>query len=1584
MKKVYLHGKLGKRFGRKWEIAAHTPAEIIKGLDANADGFFEYIQKKAIDGESYLLLSKPPKKIKNEEDAGNSLILHNDVNIKYKASEIHIVPLASGGAFITSALAVVGIAAGTFASTMIVAMVWGAIISVAMNLIFKPPKPPKRGTPTTTKSYLMRGANSRQAQGIAVPLGYGRLKIGAANVSVSTQVMKIDDSKSTHALESFSSSEYLDLLCEGPIEGFVNKNGGAISGGDIREGIYLNDVQVKNTPVKNSQEGTLNYILNDSEDSGDGKPLLKKGEAFDSTILSESINSIVNHDIMIIGSSPYDANRKGISYNQTVDAAVGNQAKIVSHFVSNRDVSSATFSLMSELSISNDDGGTAPNNVKFAILIVRNHKEYNVLSPESGCYVTQNKNQPIATSLDLEVSRDNLKRDMSYLNELFGAEFLAGSNEAVLNAGGMVRQLVHTNEVRNNQVAILEANFDTYSSLLVQKSDEGFPFFMLTGICSSSYQFNINVQYSAALNSSEISGGVTFKIVKLSPEYDPSVKDGLSGGLNKRRNLKLAHVKETILERMLYPNSAMVRITLDSKNFSQMPNRTYHAKLKKILIPKNYDPVSRKYVGPWNGLFKGQDDIAQSVNEVSDSSRYWSDNPAWVFFDLLSNPRYGIGKYGLEEDHIDKWQLYKLAKYCDELVETDYPVETSTGKPRAFSCKSRQRRSSSGFNILVEGNDPGFTSAKFAQEFGSGTSFAGKKVAFFIHQHSFSSQNSDGSMLELTSDQKLAIATNSINKVGDIVIEERTIIKSDATQKVVTLSGPNFADNSAVFRSSQGSTLIGGCATQINYAIVEPRFVANLYLTERSEALQIINSMASIFRGMIGYSAGKVSASFDSPKSPIQLFNNSNVIGGDFNYLGTQKNKKITASLVRFNNKDKNFKPDVVYEEDSSSMQSLGYIENETMGFGITSEGQARRLAKWSLLTSQLETESIKFSAGQEASYLLPGSVFEVCDEARVGSNKSGRVLDVQLYRDKVVLVQDGQFVTQDVSQYFDPYILIDKDNLSNPILGKVDISISRAQTNESLEGIQARSKFETSDEDQLVEIESLRSSQIVRFEGSISLDFDINNFGPQGQKTIVHDLKLKLSVQFSISDDLIKSYNHSLSDGDLVSFSSEGQLPGGLDVYSSDSGRYYVISSTKHTFQVSLFRDGQPVNIFNAGKDYFGNEGGFHYLIIFKESFVTDSLSQVGLGSPYSIKGLMSGTSGDKDVSKNFKESLSVSGNPAPNWFESDFLGTFHYSSPTWIYVSNLGWIYAAELTGRALGNSAGFWMYLGSEIDGIGWVWTNDDLKDTFWYISDSKKWVYVMYTNSKKTKISGLFVYDDDLSLIKGGKYILGKNRELFISMVASNGYFLIFDQIDDLSTYMVPLTSQPPAVSASLNNPSLQESSIINFVKIESQHSSQGKDGVVVELAGDHSVEFDLARSLEIFGVDTDNQFGSFINSKWQFIRLASNRVELVASSSAAALLSSAVFINQQKGTLSIVKIFRFEAELDLKSQLFRTVSVKEITENNYEVVGLEYNPSKFLAADSKGVTRSPSLPIPPQADMSIPDPPDGLLLFDLSV
>jgi predicted phage tail protein len=103
---------------------------------------------------------------------------------------------------------------------------------------------------------------------------------------------------------------------------------------------------------------------------------------------------------------------------------------------------------------------------------------------------------------------------------------------------------------------------------------------------------------------------------------------------------------------MSYPNTAYVGTALDAELFgSSPPQRAYEVDGLQIRVPVNYDPVARTYAGLWDGTFK----IA------------WTNNPAWVFYDLLTNPRYGLGS-DIPQGSVDKWALYSIGQYCDELV----------------------------------------------------------------------------------------------------------------------------------------------------------------------------------------------------------------------------------------------------------------------------------------------------------------------------------------------------------------------------------------------------------------------------------------------------------------------------------------------------------------------------------------------------------------------------------------------------------------------------------------------------------------------------------------------------------------------------------------------------------------------------------------------------------------------------------------------------------------------------------------------------------------------------------------------------
>lgn len=108
----------------------------------------------------------------------------------------------------------------------------------------------------------------------------------------------------------------------------------------------------------------------------------------------------------------------------------------------------------------------------------------------------------------------------------------------------------------------------------------------------------------------------------------------------------------TILDtKFTYPNTAMIGLQVDATQFNTVPQRAYKMKLLKVRIPSNYNPTTRVYTGVWDGTFQ----VA------------WTNNPAWCFYDLVTNTRYGLGAH-VPATLVDKWNLYTIGQYCDQFV----------------------------------------------------------------------------------------------------------------------------------------------------------------------------------------------------------------------------------------------------------------------------------------------------------------------------------------------------------------------------------------------------------------------------------------------------------------------------------------------------------------------------------------------------------------------------------------------------------------------------------------------------------------------------------------------------------------------------------------------------------------------------------------------------------------------------------------------------------------------------------------------------------------------------------------------------
>lgn len=306
--------------------------------------------------------------------------------------------------------------------------------------------------------------------------------------------------------------------------------------------------------------------------------------------------------------------------------------------------------------------------------------------------------------------------------------------------------------------------------------------------------------------------------------------DSTSSVLQNKTNF--SSYTEIIDSKLSYPNSAIFGIQIDARQFDSIPSRAYEIYGIKVKVPSNYDPIKREYTGEWDGSFSTQ----------------WTNNPAWIFYDLVTNNRYGLGQF-IDVDAVDKWALYSIGKYCDEFV------------PNGF----------------------------------------------------------------------------------------------------------------------------GG---------TEPRFTCNAYLQTRTEAYNLLTQLASVFRAMVVWSNGQITAVQDKPTDVSALFTAANVLDGRFDYSGSSVKARHTVCLVTWNDPADRYRQKVEYVEDIAGIEKYGIIQTEVSAFGCTSRGQAHRLGRWILFSERLETESVTFKTGLEGALVYPGAIIHTQDQFRSGKRFGGRTFD--------------------------------------------------------------------------------------------------------------------------------------------------------------------------------------------------------------------------------------------------------------------------------------------------------------------------------------------------------------------------------------------------------------------------------------------------------------------------------------------------------------------------------------------------------------------------------------------------------------
>ena len=134
--------------------------------------------------------------------------------------------------------------------------------------------------------------------------------------------------------------------------------------------------------------------------------------------------------------------------------------------------------------------------------------------------------------------------------------------------------------------------------------------------------------------------------------------------LNEQNTMYVTGITEVIDAKLTYPNTALLFVELDASQFQNVPKVSVRIKGRGWPVPTNYNPETRSYSGAWDGTFKNA----------------WTDNPVWIAYGIMLHKRFGLGKR-ISADNIDKWELYRISQYCDEMVS-----DGAGGLEPRFTC----------------------------------------------------------------------------------------------------------------------------------------------------------------------------------------------------------------------------------------------------------------------------------------------------------------------------------------------------------------------------------------------------------------------------------------------------------------------------------------------------------------------------------------------------------------------------------------------------------------------------------------------------------------------------------------------------------------------------------------------------------------------------------------------------------------------------------------------------------------------------------------------------------------------------------
>lgn len=741
-------------------------------------------------------------------------------------------------------------------------------------------------------------------------------------INLQTEIANFLNTNSQNPQTVFETeSEYIsvDLLSEGPIEGFVNSNGDSVNyigigngySAILGQGIYYN-----NTPLVDKKTNFYNFSQ----------------AAFSTSFGNQFKNNVLYSSALY----PYKTKICDFSY-----AAIKKYSIITPENISSTGSSFVTF---------NDN----PNNKDFENYI--KYKNYAFV-------VTHSVQNRYADSFEFNVSIDNL------FNVAGDGSIQPGYASLIVNVENL--------SDNKNYYAFLNCSFVAKGGSII-------------------LPFIIKVEDSDRQSNK-------FPDLVLSVY---SIRGSVSGSITENRSVSLDSVVENVSYPFSFPYSAVVYNSVSSKHFNNTPVRSYDCKLLKIRVPDNYDGEAREYVENWSGDFN--------------RTLKWTNNPAWIFYDLCTNSRYGMAKGQIKETDLNKWQLLTLSKYCDELVKTNSYTKFASN---IFYFDNSLKVGQSNYNCIIFSTSLSLEQLQQIYPFGS--------IIYLYDLKNKLDENIDYNYKKLICSVSVSggIATLKLcndfgprkimeqNLNGDLYKLLSSYVKDNPDENVedkikifilkfflgTTNVSLNYRSEDSSISVSHMSRKIFETSLNINkgYCVakhsdysdyLEPRFSCNVLINNEVEGLKALTDLSSIFRGMFYFKNGLLSLSSDVKQSPVYIFTNSNVRDGLFTYASGDLNTSFSVAKIPYLDKYDSFKDKIVYVEDSNLVRKFGIVEKEILSFGITSKSEAQRIGKWYLATGKLESEVVGFSTGFEATLLQIGNVIRISDSLKNASIVYGKI----------------------------------------------------------------------------------------------------------------------------------------------------------------------------------------------------------------------------------------------------------------------------------------------------------------------------------------------------------------------------------------------------------------------------------------------------------------------------------------------------------------------------------------------------------------------------------------------------------------